>query len=1367
NADLLDKAISLKVKAYFQDDSPLVIDNETCLEDYQSALVTAVSTLVHIVKEIAAHKNQRWLLRAKNAQFGNSISERDNLEYAFRAITSLDPIHFTFNFSKISGLFLVDKAREFWKSHRYRIFVESSELVDAILKAIDLNDDDAETSATNTTMRENLMDSIDKNRDGLIHVEEFASWFKKSDLKECVQETFQTFKNRNMEEQVFNNSMFLSKWGASNCAVDVQGLLNERVEGTRTWTLEMYRDWLLLEDSKILVLIASAGFGKSVISAMICDSSFQTNEYRLFYFFKVDDKINRQLQGFLRTIAAQICLKLNLRANESSSLLQQFAFSLEEGPLSAAKVLADLLAKNSNTFQVLVVDALDECPAKDRTALASVINLFSKEIKVVVTSRPNFNPFKNQASCTITQNLENPEFIAHNTRDLMIYIEKTLDEVSDRGCQLLVESSRHNFLWIKLAVNIIRDGQHEARTKYLVHNLFKPDLEAQYLLNFSHLDTMPKQLQVQTKFILGMVLTFQEPLTKGEINYIWESVKLQTVQGASRLRFNQFFAYLMYRLLIRTASNGVVMAGHKSLRDSVTSDKLRPYVDADAAHIAIANASFDALLSINQHLIQTMKVIPSNSTLRKSSPKEYFYQYAAKYWFIHIKNLGYKQRTVAKFRVKILHMFKSDACIHWIAFLAKIGSIKVATDCLIFLGRNLAFSDLELIPTFVYLRSVCERFADMLFHHPLEIYHSVAAMCLSLRELKPIFSKAVAAANNTPNIIYGSDEFWNAEDLMLKSGDLKQKLFQSKLERNIIIVGRNCYRLSTTYPSDQALFYIWDLFSPNLSIAKIPNFDALGKDLYDFDVLEFDYDNEIHRFIFAIYENSKMLHFFNTFDGTHKSWKLDHQPYSVNFIQTLNLETWKLVVTTERGIYSFELQTPFAMISEIFLNPECLYSVKKSTLILKSAVCSHSGSMFLGVSISAAPWFELYDLGEHYKVDVNLPAKIQDFTLAFVDGELHVIFVEPGKAASKFSRFQSSEIVNVSVIDFPLKQYDLKFDSAVDKECHMTVVSSGYAMSLHKSIFFLYDMIKQEAILTIAQDIPDAVNDPIGICSAKIIAPKHLPNQVFLVATGRKNTWFYRTYIFDLKNRKMASIWERPYDTLQSETFATVSVSASADSNELFQLGPGSDLLVWNLDRLLYTLNSSNKWESFDGNLNPVPSDRFQQITTIAATVDNFWVGLSHEQQIEYTIKLGNFEVKNTKPRGYLPGRFVDDYWVPKIDTSLYQIKQDENNSKFELFCQKMSELVKIHPSSNEFHPIVCTDDDDIFLVITVHGELARVAVGTLFVPEFRLPTAVSTKTIKKIFSSGNLAILHIGSMIMAIDLGSFGKPLPLPPVEE
>ena len=166
---------------------------------------------------------------------------------------------------------------------------------------------------------------------------------------------------------------------------------------TRKWLLKKLGDWFLGDEheSRIFLLKAGPGFGKSVFAAKVCEDFKKKGKLVACHFCDFSDSNLKNPMLMLQSIASQMCENVN---GDKEKLLDQLKRCLEvrnlkdafgvylQTPLDELKVEEPFL---------IVMDGLDESAAENKNEIVNLItNYFPdlpKCIKVLVTSRPEIS----------------------------------------------------------------------------------------------------------------------------------------------------------------------------------------------------------------------------------------------------------------------------------------------------------------------------------------------------------------------------------------------------------------------------------------------------------------------------------------------------------------------------------------------------------------------------------------------------------------------------------------------------------------------------------------------------------------------------------------------------------------------------------------------------------------------------------------------------------------------------------------------------------------------------------------------------------------------------------------------------------------
>lgn len=199
---------------------------------------------------------------------------------------------------------------------------------------------------------------------------------------------------------------FLAKVGQDSLPpVQIKDRNGRRLKGTCEWfkSHHHFRDWVASNNSRVLLVTADPGCGKSVLARHLIDDVLSKKAFVSYFFFKDDFDAQRSLAGALRSILHQILSSYNHLITEALlSELDDGTLKLDS-PDMIWEVLLKLPSPQYSTDLICVLDALDECAEAGREDLIQKLIEFQRSrianprLKFLVTSRPyNFvsRPFR-------------------------------------------------------------------------------------------------------------------------------------------------------------------------------------------------------------------------------------------------------------------------------------------------------------------------------------------------------------------------------------------------------------------------------------------------------------------------------------------------------------------------------------------------------------------------------------------------------------------------------------------------------------------------------------------------------------------------------------------------------------------------------------------------------------------------------------------------------------------------------------------------------------------------------------------------------------------------------------------------------------
>lgn len=240
----------------------------------------------------------------------------------------------------------------------------------------------------------------------------------------------------------------------------------------REWLFEQVREWILQPASRLLLVTAEAGFGKSAVAAQLTA------------------RLNVRGVHFCSRSQVESCKPAAWLAGLVYQLAAQFPpFREKLGPTSPdwnqpgeslfRALIADPLRDLANQLPVaepwvFVVDALDESVAETGAALADLLADSAERIpnwlRVIVTSRPDENiiaQFKrDQVRCEYLDAEGEP-----NRHDVSRYIAGRVERLENKGvivrragtAERLGELAAGNFLFARLTLDALTDADLKLR----------------------------------------------------------------------------------------------------------------------------------------------------------------------------------------------------------------------------------------------------------------------------------------------------------------------------------------------------------------------------------------------------------------------------------------------------------------------------------------------------------------------------------------------------------------------------------------------------------------------------------------------------------------------------------------------------------------------------------------------------------------------------------------------------------------------------------------------------------------------------------------------------------------------------------------
>ena len=228
----------------------------------------------------------------------------------------------------------------------------------------------------------------------------------------------------------------------------IDGLCEKFQVNTRQWLFDELSRWFADEESRVMILTAGPGIGKSVLSAKVSQDYCESKQLAGCHFcdFKTSD--SRNPSRILESLASQMCDNVNgfreklteilCRTHTRDSLSDAFRVLLSE-PLHALDRREPML---------IVVDALDESKTGDKSEFLELISDkfpdLPKWIKIMITSRPELQVKKKLEHFNPLEILPQDE---NQQKDLKCFVGGSLPHFKVDSIDYLVRKCEGSFLY--------------------------------------------------------------------------------------------------------------------------------------------------------------------------------------------------------------------------------------------------------------------------------------------------------------------------------------------------------------------------------------------------------------------------------------------------------------------------------------------------------------------------------------------------------------------------------------------------------------------------------------------------------------------------------------------------------------------------------------------------------------------------------------------------------------------------------------------------------------------------------------------------------------------------------------------------------
>ena len=233
-----------------------------------------------------------------------------------------------------------------------------------------------------------------------------------------------------------------------NSTGKIERLCNKFQRGTRKWFLDKLSSWFDDEQSRVMILTAGPGVGKSVLSAKVCELYKERHQLAACHFCDFTISDSRNPHRILQSLASQMCDNIEGFRDKLTEVFRR-EHSRDSLP-DAYRVLLNepLHAFDRHKPVLIVVDALDESKTESKSDFLELISEEFLElpswVKILISSRPELQVRKKLEHFNPVEILPDD---CHHIRDLKHYFQQRLPNLSKGTVNSLISKCEGSFLY--------------------------------------------------------------------------------------------------------------------------------------------------------------------------------------------------------------------------------------------------------------------------------------------------------------------------------------------------------------------------------------------------------------------------------------------------------------------------------------------------------------------------------------------------------------------------------------------------------------------------------------------------------------------------------------------------------------------------------------------------------------------------------------------------------------------------------------------------------------------------------------------------------------------------------------------------------
>ena len=244
--------------------------------------------------------------------------------------------------------------------------------------------------------------------------------------------------------------------------VDFKGKIDNLCEkfqvNTRQWFFHELFRWFADEESRVMILTAGPGMGKSVLSAKVCQQYRERGQLAGCHFCDFKKSECRNPLRILESLASQMCENIDGFRDKLDEILRHYHSRKSLSDAFRVLLSEPLHALDKRESMLIVVDALDETKTDDKSEFLELISDefpdLPKWIKILITSRPELQVKKKLEHLNPLEILPQGD---NHQKDLKCFVKSSFPHFEVDSIDHLVFLCQGSFLYAYYMVKELKE----------------------------------------------------------------------------------------------------------------------------------------------------------------------------------------------------------------------------------------------------------------------------------------------------------------------------------------------------------------------------------------------------------------------------------------------------------------------------------------------------------------------------------------------------------------------------------------------------------------------------------------------------------------------------------------------------------------------------------------------------------------------------------------------------------------------------------------------------------------------------------------------------------------------------------------------